>query len=86
MNHHLDSIIHEENLEEMLSLLNGHQLLVLHLLLCCENYTHAADQLGCPKQTLCRHVYNIRELWLEHIPELREAAAGREATKHGKRI
>ena len=86
LSHQLDTVIHKETLEEMLSLLNGHQLLVLYLVLyCSDNYCHAADQLGCRKQTICKHIYNIRALWLEHIPELAEAAAGREAQKHEKR-
>ena len=86
LSHSLDTVIHKETITRMLALLNGHQLLVLYLVLyCSDNYCHAADQLGCRKQTICKHVYNIRALWLEHIPELAEAAAGREAQKHGKR-
>ena len=77
MNRHLQRIIHEETLRQMYAVLNGQQLLMLHLLLCSDSYSHAADQLGCEKQAVCRHVYNIRQAWLE-LPELVEAAAGRE--------
>ena len=81
--HALRRVIHKELLQRMFGLLNGQQLLVLYLVVYCtdNNYSQAAEQLGCRKQRVCRHVYNIRRIWLEHIPELREAAEGRDAQK-----
>jgi len=69
-NHHLERIIHEENLLELFDLLSGHQLLVLYLTAyCSDNNLHAADQIGSPKQTISKHIRNIKRAWEEHIPE-----------------
>jgi hypothetical protein len=83
-NHHLQRIIHEENLLELFDLLSGHQLLVLYLTAyCSDNNEHAADQIGSPKQTISKHINNIRRTWEEHIPE---AVEGHNCMKKPTRV